>query len=293
MKIVIAGGRGFIGRGLAAQLLASHTVAVWDVPEANLLDSASFSSELERFQPDIVANLAAVLGGVQSKNIGEIFGINFGGNLNLVQQCAARGVKRYVFASSLTVHGSNPPAQPCTLTSPFNPKHAYGASKAAAEFSLMQYAKHFGMTVVALRPTLVLGDTAVNHAPIDFIRTLLAGKHIELYGTGTHEREWVWIDDVVEGFVAAVNFCAGAAEGYYPFFLGGQRIAMRDLAFKCAQHLGKGPESVKFIESREQAFTLTCDLTESERVLGWKPRCDVDAMIVNLIDIIKRKGARA
>jgi nucleoside-diphosphate-sugar epimerase len=291
VRIVIAGGRGFIGRGLTARLRGDHTLAVWDFPEVNLLDSASFADALERFKPDLVVNLAAVLGGVQSKNVRQIFETNFGGNLNLVEQCVAHGVRRYVFASSLTVHGSNPLAEPCTLASPFNPKHAYGASKAAAEFSLIQYAKHFGMAVVALRPTLVLGDTAVSHAPIDFIRTLLAGGRIELYGSGTHEREWLWIDDAVAGFIGAVDFCAQAEGGYYPFFLGGQRIAMRDLAFRCAAHLGKGPESVQFVDSREQAFSLTCDLTESERILGWKPHCDLDGMIGNLIQILKKKSA--
>jgi nucleoside-diphosphate-sugar epimerase len=293
VKVVIVGGRGFIGRGLAARLGKDHSVAVWDFPEVNLLQSSSFSEELARCRPDVIVNLAAVLGGVQAKNIGPIFETNFCGNLNLVEQCAAHGIKRYVFASSLTVHGSNRLGEPCTLASPFNPKHAYGASKAAAEYSLMQYAKHFGMAVVALRPTMVLGDTPVRHAPIDFIRTLLDGGQIELYGEATHEREWLWIDDAIEGFVSAVDFCARAQGGYSPFFLAGNRIAMRDLAFKCADHLGTGPESVKFIESREQAFTLTCDLTESVRGLGWQPRWDLDAMIGNLIEILKTRGARA
>jgi nucleoside-diphosphate-sugar epimerase len=293
VKIVIAGGKGFIGRRLVSRLLADHTVAVWDIPEVNLLDSGSFSDELERLKPDLIVNLAAVLGGVQSHNVGEIFATNFCGNLHLVEQCAVHGVKRYLFASSLTVHGSNPVEEPCTLDAPFNPRHAYGASKAAAEYSLMQYAKHFGMVVVALRPTLILGDTPVNHAPIDFIQTLLADRQIELFGTGTHEREWLWIDDAVDGFSRAVGFCGRAAQGYHPFFLGGSRVTMRDLAFKCAAHLGKGPESVRIVASREQAFTLTCDPRESERVLGWKPRVELEAMIQSLIEIVRKRNGSA
>src|SRR5262249_38581980 len=157
--------------------------------------------------------------------------------------------------SSITVHGHNPVGAPCRLDSPFNPQHAYGASKAAAEYSLMQYAK-LGMTMVALRPTLILGDTPVNHAPIDFIQTLLAGGQIEIFGAGAHEREWLWIDDAAEGFARAVDYCGDAAPGYHPFFLGGRRITMRDLAWRCAEHLGRGPQSVRFADSREQAFTL-------------------------------------
>ena len=58
MKIVIAGGKGFIGRPLAARLARDHAVAVWDLPEVDLLSNGSFSGELERCKPDLVVNLA-------------------------------------------------------------------------------------------------------------------------------------------------------------------------------------------------------------------------------------------
>jgi UDP-glucose 4-epimerase len=285
VNVVIAGGRGFIGRGLVERLRGRYTVVVWDLPDVDLLDAASLAGAFTRFQPDLVVNLAATLGGMHAKNLGEIFTTNFCGNLNLVERSAARGVKRYVFASSLTVHGSNRPQEPCTATTPFSPKHAYGASKAAAEYSLMQYAAAFGMTVVTLRPTLVLGESPLRHAPAEFIQTLLGGGRIEIFGAGTHEREWLWIDDAVEGFARAIDFCVQAEPGYYPFFLGGNRISMRDLAFRCAAQLGKGTESVRFADSRAQAFTLTCDAAESERILGWRPRRDLDAIIRSLIEI--------
>jgi nucleoside-diphosphate-sugar epimerase len=290
VKIVLAGGKGFIGRALAVRLGIDHRVHVWDLPEVNLLEPRSFADELARLAPDLIVNLAGVLGGVRARNIGEIFATNVTGNLNLVEQSLRYGVRRYVFASSLTVHGSNPPAAPCAVDSPFNPKHAYGASKAAAEYSLMQYARHDGMAVVALRPTLVLGDTPIKHAPIDFIQSLLAGGRIELFGPGTHEREWLWIDDAVAGFARAVDFCAASEAGYHPFFLAGNRIAMRDLAFRCAEHLGAGHERVTFTDSREQAFTLTCDSTETERTLGWAPGWNLDAMIHDLIRIQQTKS---
>jgi nucleoside-diphosphate-sugar epimerase len=218
VKVAVAGGRGFVGRALMPRLLHDHTATVWDLPEVNLLDTASLAGAFERFKPDLVVNLAAILGGMGSANLGEIFTVNFCGNLNLVEACVRHGVQRYVFASSLTVHGSNPIAAPCRLSTPFNPKHAYGASKAAAEYSLMQYAAHRGMTVVTLRPSLILGDTPVKHAPIDFLQTLVAGRAIELFGSGAHEREWVWIADAAAGFSRAVDFCARSEAGYHPFF---------------------------------------------------------------------------
>ncbi|OHA10152.1 MAG: hypothetical protein A3A44_01420 [Candidatus Sungbacteria bacterium RIFCSPLOWO2_01_FULL_60_25] len=284
VKIAIAGGNGFIGTPLAKRLRADgHEVQVWDLPDFDILDRGSIDKHLESFEPECVVNLAAVLGGMNARNIREIFGVNFIGNLNLADAAAAVGVKRFVFASSLTVHGSNDPAHPVSLASPFNPRHAYGASKAASEFALREYAKQ-GMTVVALRPTIILGDTKIDHAPIDFIKTILQGGEIEIFGTGEHEREWIWIDDAVDGFARAIAFIAAADSGYYPFFLSANRIRMKDLAERVAARLGG---KVKFVPSQAQAFTLTADMAESAARLGWSASHDINAMIELLIPLLQ------
>ncbi|MBI4132345.1 MAG: NAD-dependent epimerase/dehydratase family protein [Candidatus Sungbacteria bacterium] len=286
MNIIVVGGRGFIGRPLVEQLRPDHQVEVWDLPEVDIRRPASFSQRLEQSRPDMVVNLAAVLGTMYSKNAYEIFETNALGNLNLVQSCAEHGVRRYVFASSLTVHGENAIGDPRTVNSPFHPKHAYSASKAAAEYCLMQYAKLHAMSIVTVRPVSILGDTYMNHAPVDFVQTLLRDDTIKLFGTGTHEREWLWIDDCAEGFLRAVDFSAAAAPGYHPVFLSGNRISMKDLAEKCISRLGGRME---FVKPTAQAFTLTCDTADSDARLGWRATTGIDAMLDRLIPIQRSK----
>jgi UDP-glucuronate 4-epimerase len=208
------------------------------------------------------------------------------GNLKVLYAARDAGIKNYIFTSSITVHGGNDVGKHQTRLSSFNPKHGYSASKAAAEFSMMQFLKEApDMKIVTVRPTMVLGKgTYMPHAPSEFIKTILSGKDIEIYGEGLHEREWIWVDDVAEGLLKACEFAEVAKPGYYPFFLSGNRISMRDLAEKVVAKLGG---KVVFTPSTIQAFTLTSDGSESQEMLKWAPKHTMDMMLDELIEILK------
>jgi len=287
MKVAIVGGKGFIGKPVAEVLSKEHEVDIWDLPEVDVRNPETIRVRFDRFLPEVVINLAGILGGLSSSEIRELLEVNFVGNLNVLDESARRGVKRFIFASSLTVHGTNQPESPNRLDSPFRPIHAYGAGKASSEFVLQEYARRFNMVTVAVRPTMVLGNTAVPHAFIEFVKAALKKEDIVIYGSGDHEREWIWIADAVEGFRRALNFSLSADPGYYPFFLSGNRIRMKDLAKRAAELLGG---QVRFVESNAKAFTLTCDTEESERALGWKAGTSIDQMIVNLAEIFGTKN---
>jgi len=291
MNIVIFGGRGFIGKTLqkkAEEL--GHEIEVFDLTEEDVRDPKTFEKRLKEKKADAVINLAAILGTMnEAPSIQELFETNVMGNLKTLRAAYNVGVRNYVFTSSMTVHGENKIGEPQTRFSPFNPKHGYSASKASAEFSMMQFLKEAPeMKIVTVRPTMVLGEgTYLPHAPIEFIKTILEGKNIEIYGEGTHEREWIWIDDVAEGIIKAVDYTVSADAGYYPFFLSSVRISMRDLAERIANKLGG---KVKFVPSTKQAFTLTSDFSESQKLLNWSPKDDIDSMIDKLINILSKKS---
>lgn len=142
----------------------------------------------------------------------------------------------------------------------------------------MQYARVHEMAIVSIRPVSVIGKgTYMNHAPMDFTRTALRGETIHLYGDGGHEREWLWIDDVVESFARAIEASAKIQSGYYPVFVSGNRISMRALAERCVSRIGG---TLSITDKTAQAFTLTCDMRDSRKFLGnWRPRFSIDAII--------------
>ena len=287
MKIAIFGGRGFIGKALQERARDVYDTVVFSHAEGDVRHPEAFAQGLMAEKPDAVINLAAILGTLkESPSIQDLFETNVIGNLNVLQSCHSAGVKNVVFISSMTVHGENRVGEHQKRFSPFNPKHGYGASKAAAELSMMQFLKEApGLKIVTVRPTMVLdGRASLPHAPIEFIKTVLSGKDIEIYGEGLHEREWIWIDDVAEGILKAVTYAVTADSGYHPFFLSAARTSMRDLAARVAEKLsGK----VIFAPSTSQAFTLTSDLAESQSLLGWSPENDINDMIEKLIVLLR------
>lgn len=288
MNIVIFGGKGFIGTVLTQKAEESgHTVRVFDLTTEDIRNPGTFVDELRAAKPDVVINLAAILGTMkQAPSIQDLFETNVMGNLKVLRASYDAGVRNYVFVSSMTVHGENKIGDHRERLSPFNPKHGYSASKAAAEFSMMQFLKEAPeVKIVTVRPTMVLGaGTYLPHAPIEFIKTVLAGKDIELFGEGKHEREWVWLHDVATGILKAVEYGVSAQPGYSPFFLSAARIAMGDLAARIAQKLGG---KVTFVPSTAQAFTLTSNYAESQSLLGWHPQETMDSMIDRLITILR------
>lgn len=289
MKIALFGGNGFIGNALQKSGAHDHDIVVFDLNTGDIRNPETFTRQLVSTNPDVVINLAAVLGTMTSApSVLALYETNVMGNLKVLKASYEAGVRKYIFASSLTVHGENTINDHRTRSSPFNPKHGYSASKASAEFSMMQYLIEApDMSIVTVRPTMVLGEgTYLPHAPIEFIRAILAGKHIEIYGEGRHEREWIWIDDVVDGILKATEYVTATQSGYHPFILSGNRIAMRNLAEMIAAKLeGK----VVFMPSTTQAFTLTSDFAESQSLLKWMPKNTLDTMVEKLTAILFKR----
>ncbi len=288
MKIAIFGGNGFIGRALEKKAREeSYEISIFDLPKYDVEHPETFTVELAAEKPDAVINLAGIFGGVkESPPVRKLFEINVMGNLNVLKAAYDAGARIYIFLSSMGAHGENKLGEHQKRFSLFNPQSGYQASKAAAEYSMQQFLREApDMRIVALRATMVLDKgTQLQHAPIDFIKTILAGKDIEIYGEGRHEREWIWVDDVADGILRAIEYGARANSGYYPFFLSSGRISMRDLAEKIVSKMGG---KVVFTPSTKQAFTLTSDMEESQSALGWVPKYDMDMMIDKLIDAFK------
>ncbi|MEP7072134.1 MAG: GDP-mannose 4,6-dehydratase, partial [Verrucomicrobiota bacterium] len=191
------------------------------------------------------------------------------GTLNLLE--AARGVERFIYASSSSVYGSSktvPFSEELHLTQTISP---YAASKIAGEFLCSTYSHLYRMRVVALRFFTVYGprqrpDLAIHQ----FTRRLLNDEAIDQFGDGKTRRDYTYIDDIIQGVMAAFDY---AGPMYDIFNLGeNETVSLRELITQLEVALGRRAK-INRMPEQPGDMPLTCaDISKARRLLGYKPK---------------------
>src|SRR5262249_51371726 len=263
MRILVTGGAGFIGSHLVERLLAAgHAIVILDdfndfydprLKQANitrfakdgvihlvdLRDGASVRSLFRREKFDTIAHLAARVGvrpSIQHPRL--YYDTNVTGTLHLLEAARVTGVERFIFASSSPVYGASksvPFSEDQHLSQTFSP---YAATKIAGEFLCSTYSHLYQLRIMALRYFTVYGprqrpDLAIHQ----FTRRIDSGQPIDQFGDGTTRRDYTYIDDVIQGTMAALHY-----EGplFDIFNLGeSETIQLKDLIVAIENALGK------------------------------------------------------
>ena len=314
MRILVTGGAGFIGSHLVEKLLvAGHAVVILDdfndfydpqIKHANIAgfakdvsvchvdirDGTAVRNLFHREKVDAIAHLAARAGVRPSIQLPQLYcDTNVSGTLHLLEAARVTGVERFVFASSSSVYGASktvPFSEDEHLKQTLSP---YGATKVAGEFLCSTYSHLYQMRVVALRYFTVYGprqrpDLAIHQ----FTRRIHAGQPIDQFGDGTTRRDYTYIDDVIQGTMAAFEY-----EGplFDVFNLGeNETIQLKDLIVAIENALGK---SAKINQLPEQPgdMPLTCaDISKARKLLGYKPTTRLSDGLPRFIDWFLRSS---
>lgn len=243
-------------------------------------------------RPEVVVHLAALAGVRPSIDAPDRYAdVNLTGTQRVLSACAAHGVNRVAFASSSSVYGLDsqvPFRESDTCLHPVSP---YAATKRAGE--LMTFTAHHltGLGVTNLRFFTVYGprqrpDLAIHK----FTRLISNGEPIELFGDGGTSRDYTWIDDIVDGCVAAVDQLAGDAAGVYRTFnLGGsQTTTLRELVDLIAGAVGKTPQIVWKPEQPGDMKRTLADVGLAGRALGYRPHVPIAEGIARFVDWYRR-----
>ncbi|MDA0239496.1 MAG: SDR family NAD(P)-dependent oxidoreductase [Proteobacteria bacterium] len=237
-NILITGGCGFIGRRLIARLNESGgwRITVLD-NESTAYRGELDGLELARFvNGDVrdpaaieeaiadqgsLVHLAAQTGVIPSiENPDDDFDINVRGGYHLLRAAARHGVGSFVFASSAAPIGEHEP--PLHEDVPCRPVAPYGASKLAMEGYCSAFRQSFGLNTVVLRFSNCFGPGSSHKGSVValFIRKILAGEEITIYGDGEQTRDFIYVDDLVEGLETALLKADSADAGLYQLSTG-------------------------------------------------------------------------
>ena len=289
MRVAVTGANGFLGTALSKYLL-SKSIDVVKIQRRSggdhIIDDINantiWSSALQQCNTVIhtAAKVHTPSNGVNG--LASFMEVNRDGTLNLARQAAALGVKRFIFISTIGVHGAITYGQPFNEASPRQPHSDYAKSKNEAELGLKKVSLDTGMEVVVIRPTLIYGQDA----PGNFNRLvkLIKCSPVLPFALCDNRRSFISVNNLCDFiFTCVVNPDAANHE----FVISdGHAVSISEFTNCIADSLGKKvlqlpiPVSVmlslaKLLSCSFQAEQLLCDLdvdvTKSTSLLKWTP----------------------
>ena len=229
MRYLVTGTAGFIGFHVARRLLGEgHFVTGFDgmtsyydiqlkqrrhatlkqlpgfeAVEGMLEDSGALDDAFDKARPEIVIHLAAQAGVRHSiDKPRDYVSANLAGTLNVLECCRAGKPKHFVFSSTSSVYGMSSKLEFVETDETDRPISFYAATKKAGEVMAHSYAHLFGIPTTACRFFTVYGPNGrPDMSLFKFVRAIVNDEPIDVYGKGIHERDFTFIDDLVEAIV--------------------------------------------------------------------------------------------
>jgi len=307
MRALVTGCAGFIGSSLVDRLLRDGYEVIGidrfsdyyarDLKERNLssaMEHPRFALleedilDMDDFPPvDYIFHLAAQAG--VRASWGKSFEVYTRDNIlatqRLLEFYKSRKIRKFVYSSSSSVYGDvELPMREDRMVQPVSP---YGVTKLAAEHLCSLYWKNHGVPTVSLRYFTVYGprqrpDMGINK----FVRAVLNGEAITVYGDGTQTRDFTYIDDVVEANVLAAT---SDVRGEVFNIGGGNRISVNDLIAAIEAATGKSAAVEHSAEQKGDVKDTRADTRKAAEFLGWHARTGIARGLERYVDWIRKE----
>ena len=290
--VLITGGCGFVGTNLTALLneKGGYTVRIYDNEtmgkrrhldgldaefiRGDLRDRKSLDDALGGV--DCVVHLAAdtrVMDSIENPSYN--FDVNVTGTFTLLSAMLNKGVSRIVNASTggAIIGEAEPPVHESMLPQPTSP---YGASKLAVEGYLSAFYGTYDFKAASLRFSNIYGPRSFHKGSVvaHFMRQLLRGKELVVYGDGTQKRDYIYVEDICQGILSAMQRKVSGV-----FQLGsGLPTTINSLIAHIRNIVGPGyPVSARYEDFRTGEIRNTwCDISKAEEALGFSPAMPLD-----------------
>jgi dTDP-glucose 4,6-dehydratase len=247
----------------------------------DITDRQALGQLFEENAFEAVINLAARAGVRQSlENPWVYYETNVMGTLNLLELCKEHGIKKFVLASTSSLYGQGerPFREEQSTDRPLSP---YAASKKAAEALCYAYHHLYGIDMTVLRYFTVYGPAGRPDMSIfRFIKGVAEGEPLVLYGDGTQERDFTYIDDIARGTLAALK-----PLGYEVINLGSDRpVPLHDVITLIERFLGRQAQIQRRPMHPADVTATWADISKACKLLGWVPQTSLEEGLRRTVD---------
>jgi len=316
-NLLVTGGAGFIGSHLIDRLLATGVERVtviddfndfyepsikrenirehlkdsrYQLVEGDIRDPTVLETVFAANRFDCVVHLAARAGVRPSLSEPQLYSeTNINGTLNLLELARHHGIKQFVFGSSSSVYGINakvPFSENDPISQPISP---YAATKGAGELLCHTYSHLYGLRCICLRFFTVYGprqrpDLAIHK----FAKLISQQKPIPVFGDGTTRRDYTYIDDIIDGVVAAIHY---DQSNYEVINLGESRtvelkqlIALLEKELDAHAIIDRQPAQPGDVP---QTFA---DVSKARALLGYDPKTQIEEGLHRFVEWFQMRG---
>ncbi len=317
-NFLITGGAGFIGSHLVDRLLATdveHITVVDDfndfydpaikranitehlkdpryqLNEVDIRDQPSLEQVFKNNNFECVVHLAARAGVRPSLTEPQLYTeTNINGTLNLLELARQNNIKQFVFGSSSSVYGINakvPFSEDDPIRQPISP---YAATKGAGELLCHTYSHLYGLRCICLRFFTVYGprqrpDLAIHK----FARLITQGKPIPVFGDGTTRRDYTYVDDIIDGVMAAIVY---DKRDYEVINLGESRtVELRELIQLLEKELDTHATIDRQSPQPGDVPQTFADITKARALLGYDPKTQIEEGLHRFVEWFRMQNA--
>jgi len=293
MKVLVTGGCGFIGSHVVDKLLEKgYEVTVLHRPTCKSKNLRHVKGRIEEVFCDVqdfnnvkkvvknvdsVIHLAALINVDQSiQHPMPFWDVNVKGTLNILESIRKEN-KKLIFMSTCEIYG-NVPEGKATEDHPTNPRSPYAVSKFCAERYCMAYYYTYNLPITIIRGFNIFGTRQSADAKgaliPKFVKKVLGYKQPLIFGDGLQSRDYVYVTDIAEGLVEAIE--KDNLNGEIINLATGVDHSIKDIAYKIIEFCERDFEP-KFIDARAGELRRSVgDYTKAKKLLNWKPKINFD-----------------
>lgn len=270
----------------------------------DLKDKSAVDNVFKEYRPDYVINLAAQAGVRYSiENPYAYADSNLIGFMNILEACRNYPVKHLLYASSSSVYGGNKIAPFSTNHNVDHPVSLYAATKKSNELMAHTYSHLYGIPTTGLRFFTVYGPWGrPDMAYFSFTKDILEGNPIKVFNHGNMERDFTYIDDIVEGVVKLIDKIPLANKNWdeskddlstsfapYKIYNIGNNNPVKLMRFIKALEsaLGKEAEKIYMDMQPGDVYRTYADVSDLEKDIGFKPSTSIEDGLKRFVDWYK------